>query len=86
MHSLLDGGLHLLLPLLGLQVQPVVVLRLQLSQVGTLALAQDLGATILEGLQFGLHAPGDCELLLDALLLRLDPLLQELVTSLEEAA
>ena len=61
-----------------------MVLRLQLSQVGTLALAQDLGATILERLQFGLHALGNCELLLDALLLRLDLLLEELVASLEE--
>jgi hypothetical protein len=84
LNTLFDGGLHLLLPLVSLQAKPAVVLRLQLSQVCTLSLAQYFWATLLEGLQFGLHAFGDCELLLDALLLQLYPLLQELVASLEE--
>jgi hypothetical protein len=82
--SLLDRGLHLLLPLASLHAESAVILRLQLSQVYTFSLAQDLWATLLEGLQFGLHALGDCSLLLDALLLQLYPLLQELVASLEE--
>ena len=83
--SLLDGGLHLLLPLAGLHVEPVLILGLELAQVGTLTLVQDLWATLLQGLELGLHSSGRCELLVDPLLLHLDPLLQDLVASLEEA-
>jgi len=52
--------------------------------VCTLSLAQDFGDALLEGLEFGLHALGYLELLLDALLLHLDLRLQDLVASLEE--